>query len=895
MSAAAEATQAQMVKLTINGREVEARQGQTILEAARDAGVDIPTLCHDPRLEPYGACRICLVEVEGARGPMASCGTKVNEGMKVQTHTDKIVKLRKFILELLLTNHPLDCPVCEAAGDCRLQDYSYEYLVDMVPWGWRAPEATDPGDHPNVAHFGARCILCGRCVRICREIMSIGCWGYLNRGYDTEVDTPYRRPLTEVGCVSCGQCVSTCPVGAIVGQRAPMGAREWQTEKVRTACSYCSNGCELVVHAFNGRVVRVTSATERGLNGGNLCIKGRFGQGYADSPDRLLKPLVKDASGQLQEATWDEALTRIADEAVRLRAEGAGSAFAVVGGTHLTNEAAYLLQKLARGVFGSNNIAASDEAMKAQTAQGLAPTLGIPATTNGRADLARAGAVLVVGSNLTESNPVLALEVIKAMRKGKPVIVIDPRNTDLARRATVHLAVKPGTDLAVLRGMMAHLVAQGLTDADFISKNTEGYEALADSLRGVDIAVEAAKAGVDVAKLTEAAEAFAKAGAAAVLFGSGVALAPNAVDVVSAVADLAMLTGNIGKAGAGVYPLLSGANSQGLADMGIRRCGLPGGVPVEDADACARFDAAWGSELAKVAKGESLTGIFDAISEGKVRFLYIAGDDPALGLPDEVRAAEQLQKVPFLVVQDSFLTDTAKYADVVLPSAAPTEDEGTFTNTERVIQLVKTVVAPKGQSLPDWKILKSVANKLGADWAYGAPADILGEIADLVPAYAGVTYPRLEAGGIAWPCPALDHAGTPILHADGFKGTFAPVAAGVANTEADGEGWLALVTGSVLQHHESGARTRRSEGLIKLKASAAVEVNPADAARAGVADGGLALVTSRAGNCVEVAVEVTSRVPAGVVFVPGFDPAAPVTRLLSRNREVVPAVKVQPL
>ena len=268
MPAPAEATSVEVVNLTLNGQEVRARLGQTILEVAREAGVDIPTLCHDPRLEPYGACRLCLVEVEGARGPMAACGAKVSEGMKVQTHTEKIVKLRKFVLELLLTNHPLDCPVCEAAGDCRLQDYAYEYLVDMVPWGWRPPQVGDPGNHPNVAHFGARCILCGRCVRICREVMSIGCWGYLNRGYDSEVDTPYRLPLEEVGCVSCGQCVSTCPVGAITGQRTPFGARAWQTEKVRTVCSYCSNGCELLVHGYNGRVVQGPIRTGQGSQPG---------------------------------------------------------------------------------------------------------------------------------------------------------------------------------------------------------------------------------------------------------------------------------------------------------------------------------------------------------------------------------------------------------------------------------------------------------------------------------------------------------------------------------------------------------------------------------------------------------------------------------------------------
>ena len=474
----------QTVTLTINGREVQGQTGQTILEVACGAGMEIPTLCHDPRLEPYGACRMCLVEVEGARGPMASCGTTVKEGMKVQTHSEKIVKIRKFVMELLLTNHPLDCPVCEAAGDCRLQDYAYEYLVDMVPWGWRAPVAGTPGEHPNVAHFGARCILCGRCVRICREVMSIGCWGYLNRGYESEVDTPYRLPLTEVDCVSCGQCVSTCPVGAIVGQRAPQGAREWQTEKTVSTCSYCADGCRLVLHSYRDRVVKVASEVGKGLNGGNLCIKGRFGMGYADSPDRLTKPLVRNSKGELEETTWEAALALVKDNITAAKKAKGGEAVAAICGTHATNEAAYLLQKLMRSVVGSNSIDAIDHAEQAASEQVLEAAFGLAAATDSRAGLAEADVILVVGANLTESHPVLALEVIKAVRGGKTVIVMDPRGTELAGKAALHLAVRPGGDVAALRAMMRHLLDEGLADKDFIGARTEGFAALEKSRGG---------------------------------------------------------------------------------------------------------------------------------------------------------------------------------------------------------------------------------------------------------------------------------------------------------------------------------------------------------------------------------------------------------------------------
>lgn len=867
MPAAVGATEVQTVKMTINGREVEALAGQTILEAARGAGVDIPTLCHDPRLEPYGACRLCLVEVEGARGPMASCGTKVNDGMKIETHSEKIVKLRKFVLELLLTNHPLDCPVCEAAGDCRLQDYAYEYLVDMVPWGWRAPEASDPGSHPNVAHFGSRCILCGRCVRICREVMSIGCWGYLNRGYESEVDTPYRRPLDEVGCVSCGQCVSTCPVGAVTTQRAPMGARQWQTEKTRTTCSYCSNGCELIVHTYGGRVVRVASEIESGLNKGNLCVKGRFGQGYADSPDRLLKPLVRNADGELVEASWDEAIGRVADELARLKAEDKAQAFALLCGTHCTNETAYLAQKMARTVVGSNNVASSDQALKTSVQEALGAALGCEGATGDRTDLEKAGVILVVGSNLTESNPVLALSVIRAIRQGRTVIVIDPRTTELARRATIHLAPKPGMDLALLRSMVTHVLDLGLDDKGFVAAHVDGLEGLRASLAGVDADAQASGAGVDPADVRRAAEEFAKAETAAVLLGTGIMSSPDPSGVVAALADLVLLTGNVGKPGSGVFPLLGGANSQGLSDMGV--------APATDS------------------QGRALRDIFEGLESGDIRFLYVIGCDPALEYPDESLTANGLREA-FLVVQDSFLTSTASLADVVLPAAVAVEDEGSYTNVERLVQWVRAARSPRGESLPDLQIIHRVANKLGADWPVCGADDVMREIADLVPGYSSIPSAGLDkdgsasfyvGGGNGRPGPAVE----------GWKGTLVPIPPSGAQEPERGDGTLTLITGSALQHHESGVRSRRAEGLTRLNAAAVIQVNPADAATMGLSDGETVRVSAESGATVELAATVTDRVPEGVVFMPGFDPAAPLTRLVGRDRPGVSFVKVQAL
>ncbi len=896
MPAAAEPTGVQPVTLTLNGREIQALPGKTILEVAREAGVDIPTLCHDPRLEPYGACRMCLVEVEGARGPMAACGTAVRDGMVVETHSEKILKLRKFVLELLLTNHPLDCPVCEAAGDCRLQDYAYEYLVDMVPWGWRGPLAGDPGEHPNVAHFGARCILCGRCVRICREVMSIGCWGYLNRGYESEVDTPYRLPLQQVGCVSCGQCVSTCPVGAIVGQRTPQGAREWQTTKTTTTCSYCSNGCRLVVHGYRDRVVRVASELEKGLNVGNLCVKGRFGLGYANAADRLTTPLVRNAAGDLEQASWEEALARVVEKATAVRKEKGGQAMAAVCGTHCTNEAGYLLQKLVRTHFASNNIDSIDHGWQVASEEALTATLGVAAATNSRKDLSEADVILVVGANLTESDPVLALDVIRAMRKGKTVIVVDPRTTELARRARMHLAVKPGTDLALLRGVMRHLVDLGMQDEDFIADRTEGFAAFKTSLEGVDVGAEAETCRLDVEVLRAAAEAFGQAAAAAILYGPGLTQGAKGVASVKAAVYLALLTGNIGRPGTGIYPLRSGANSQGLFDMGVRPDRLPGGALPSDAEAVTRVEAAWGATLPTEAAGHTLRRTLEAAEAGEIGFLYVVGADPALSAADETRTRTALQEAGFLVVEDSFLTDTAAYADVVLPSVVSSEDDGTFTNVERFVQRVRPAAPPLGEALPDWQIVQRLANGLGADWAYADPADVMREISDVVWCYKGISYDRIDEEGMQPPCPAIDHLGTPILHVDQFsrgKAAFAAVESGVSETTVDADYPFLLLTGCVLEHHGTGVRSRRASGLTQLVEEARLEINPGDADRLGIADGDRVKVVARNQGAIELGAWVTGRVPAGVLFAPGFSATAPVSRLLERGASNPPAVRVE--
>lgn len=895
MSPVAQTTEKQVVTVTINGREVQGRAGQTILEVAQAAGVDIPTLCHDPRLEPYGACRMCLVEVEGARGPMAACGTAIREGMVIETHTDKINKMRKFVLELLLTNHPLDCPVCEAAGDCRLQDYAYEYLVDMVPWGWRPPEASDPGDHPNIAHFSSRCILCGRCVRICREVMGIGCWGYLNRGYDSEVDTPYRLPLKEVECVSCGQCVSTCPVGAITGQRSPQGARAWQTSKTVSTCSYCADGCRIVLHGYQGKVVKTDAQTGMGLNQGNLCVKGRFGQGFGDAGDRVTKPLVRNAKGKLEEATWEKALSLVAEKLTNAASGGKGGGVGAICGTSCTNEAGYLLQKLMRAVLGSNNVDAVDHAEMAVVEDKLDEVLGGVAATMSRSELAEADVILLAGANLTESHPVLALEVIKALRSGKSLIVIDPRRTDLAKKATIHLQIKPGTDLAALRAMMRVILDLELVDEKFVKESTDCYNVLEGSLEDLDLSVEAATCGVEADLLGQAAALLGGAEAAATLFGSGIARGAKAANTVSALVDLALVTGNIGRPGAGIVPLRAGANSQGLYDMGVRPNRLPGRAGVGADETVAKLEEAWGVTLQGLGKGSSVTKMLES-GKGDLEALWVLGADPALALADEKSVREALDKIGFVVVQDSFLSDTAEYADVVLPAAVATEDEGTFTNGERMVQRVRAGVSPAGESRPDWQIVLSVAQAMGTEWDYACPGAVMAEISQTVSGYECVDYGALESEGVQTPCGDGQTVGTALLYADGFpvgKAVLSAVDGAVAGVVTDNKFPLALISGTVREHHGTGVRTRRVSGLTKLVKEAVLEVSKADAEKAKVSDGTRVRVVSQRGGSVEVVAKVSPRVPDGVVFLPGFSSEAPVTRLQGPKGAGMPAIRLE--
>ena len=891
-------TEVKTLTLTIDGQEVTVDPGTTVLEAARSVGIDIPTLCHDPRLEPFGACRLCLVEVEGGRAPMPSCALKCGDGMVVHTRTEKIMKLRKFVIELLVSYHPLECPVCEAAGDCRLQDYAHEYGVAVSPWGWHPLEFATRDDHPNVARDPNRCILCGRCVRICREVMGIGCWGFRSRGYDTIIDTAYNMPLEAVNCVSCGQCVSTCPVGALNMKRSRFAARNWQTDKTKTVCDFCAVGCEQEVQTFRGKLVRVKAPIGEGVNQGNLCVKGRFGMEYVNSDERLIAPLVRGEDGLLTPATWDDALARAAEG---LKKAKAAKAVGVIASARCTNEENYLLQKLARTVLGTNNIDSGARYNQAAAVATVGKVLPYPAMTNSVADLTDADVLLIAGSNTTEEHPVLALQLIKAARQGKTLIVIDPRRTDIAKRATLHLAVKPGTDTLLLAAMLRHIIDSGLQDKDYIAANAEGYEELVESLQAVSLEAAAEACGLAAADIKTAAELYGKAAAASILYSAGLTQQVNGAAAVTALADLAVITGNLGRPGTGINGLAGQANAQGACDMGCLPDYLPGYHALTDADGVKAVEAAMG-RLGDKNPGKTIGEMLQGVLDGQIKALYVVGENPAVSEPGAAAVKEALEQAEFLVVQDIFLSETARYADVVLPACVITERDGTLTNTERRVQRVREALPPLDGCKPDWEIVLALANQLGADWAYASPADIMVEIAKAVPQYAGISYERLDQGDIQWPCVSVEDEGTPVLYADGFgerKALLQPVEVApvdTADSAADGYAFT-LTTGIEREHFGTGSRSRRAPGLSGLVAEGRLEINATDASSLGIASGDRVQVTSPWGNIEPVAV-IAPTVPQGLVFMPQHYAEAAAAALfpaVSDPVTKVPALKAVPV
>jgi len=877
------------VELTIDGRMVKAEPGTTILQAARSAGIDIPTLCQDDRLEPFAACRLCLVEVEGARGPVASCAAEAAEGMVVRTETDEIVEQRRVLLDLMLSDHKADCLTCDRAGDCRLQDLAYRYGVETSSYAGEKREYPLRDDTPFIVFDPSKCILCGRCVGICDEVQQCHVLNFAERGFPAFISTSYGRSMVETTCEMCGNCVSACPTGALQDKRSRHTVRAWDVEKVDTVCPYCGCGCNLTLHVADGKVVRVTSKVGEGPGGGNLCVKGRYGFEFIAHPDRLTRPLVR-VDGTLTPASWDEALELITSKLFEIRHEHGPDAIVGFASARCTNEEDYVFQKFMRAVIGTNNVDHCARLCHASTVTGLAQSFGSAAMTNSFADLEMADAFLIIGSNTSESHPIGALHVKKALRNGAKLIVADPREIDMARRADIHLRLRPGTNVALLNGLAHVIIEEGMADDEFIAARTEGFEEMREAVRPYAPALVEEITGVPADKIVAAARILGTVERAAILYSMGITQHSHGTEHVLAISNLAMLTGNVGRPGTGVNPLRGQNNVQGACDMGALPNVFPGYQPVTDPALRARWEEAWGVELpAEV--GLTVTETFDAIHEGSVKALIVMGENVMLSDPDQTHVEEALRKLDFLVVQDIFLTETADFADVVLPAACFAEKDGTFTNTERRVQLLRKAVEAPGEAREDWWTWCELAHRLGhAEKWHCTPtqAEIMDEIARLTPSYGGISHRRLDKeGGLAWPVPDEEHPGTPILHTERFargKGRFFGVEYKAAAEEPDEDYPLTLTTGRMLEHYHTGTMTRRVEGINELVPTGFVEISPADAERLGVVDGRPVTVETRRGR-IETPAWVTDRVGEGVVFIPFHFWEGPANRLTNPARD----------
>ncbi|MFW6150237.1 MAG: formate dehydrogenase subunit alpha [Chloroflexota bacterium] len=876
------------VSLTIDGRQVEVAKGATVLHAAQQAGISIPTLCYHADLSPFGACRLCVVEVENMRGFPPACTTPVSEGMVVHTDTPRLQKLRRSTLELILSEHPYSCLTCPKNLNCELQDVARRIGLEQVSLPSTFKQLPVDRENPFFDRDYNLCILCGRCVRMCQEVRGTGAIAFVNRGSETLVGTAFDHALTDTNCEFCAACVDACPTGALIDR-----AERWQGNSgrdVTTTCPYCGVGCQITLRVNEDHIV--TSKPANGpANHGQVCVKGRFGIAqFVHHSDRLTSPLIK-RNGTLERASWDEALELVATRLGSYAAEE----LAVISSAKCTNEENYLVQKFARAVLGTNSVDHCARLCHAPTVAGLVQTFGSGAMTNSIGEIGDAACVLAIGTNTTETHPVTALEVKRAVRNGARLIVANPREIDLCRFASHFLQHRPGTDVALLMGMMRVIVEEGLADREFVTERCENFDAFRESLEQFDPSFVERITDVPWEKIAEAARTYATARPATTLYAMGITQHSHGTDNVMAVANLAMLTGNVGKPSTGVNPLRGQNNVQGACDLGALPNVYSGYQAVTNPAIREKFEEAWGTSLPSD-PGLTVTEMFASALQGKVRAMYLVGENPALSDPDLTHVREALARLDFLVVQDIFLSETAEFAHVVLPAASFAEKDGTFTNTERRVQRVRKAIEPIGDSRPDWWITSQIARRMGGHgFGYSDPFDIQEEIRSLTPSYGGISYQRLEDTGLQWPCPTDDHPGTPILHVSNFvrgKGRFIPLSYLPPKEQPDEEYPLILTTGRTLYHFHTGTMTRRVEDIHAMQPWGTVEISPEDAARLGVRQGEMVKVSSRRGE-LTVRARVTDASPWGVVFMAFHFSESPANVLT--NPELDPTSKIPEL
>lgn len=878
------------ISLTVNGRTVNVPEDFTVLKAIEKAGHYVPTLCHDATLKPFGACRLCIVKIEGLRGLPTSCTTPAQEGMVVQTETEEIQKVRRIIVELMIANHPLSCLECNSSQICELLKVAQVVGVqERSVKRLRRGKLNKPQDTSNPAYnFDPnKCILCGRCVRTCDEIVGIGAIDFAYRGQDTMISPFGAKPLALSECQTCGECVEHCPTGALRPKQDQFTEKE-----VKTICPYCGVGCAIYLGLRGQTVVQVRGDVQSPVNRGELCVKGRYGIDFIHHPERLTRPLMRLGNGSktvfssemsepFKEADWDQALGRIVQEFKRIREHHGPDSIGVLSSAKCTNEDNYILQKFARAGLGTNNVDHCARLCHASTVAAAMAAFGDGAMSNSLSDVDLAEVFFVIGSNTTDCHPIIGRKIRRAIRnKEARLIVADPRAIELSESAEVYLGQFPGTDVALLNGMMRQIVDEGLYNKTFITQRCEEFEPFLESLAPYDLKTVEDITGVAGETIRRAALLFGQAKRAMVLYGMGITQHITGTENVKTIANLLMLTGNLGRPGTGFAPLRGQNNVQGACDMGALPVVFPGYQRVDNPSLRKKFEKAWGKRLSEK-PGLTVTEMFQAAEDGELKALYVMGENPMLSEPDLNHAKRAVAKLEMLVVQDIFLTETALLADVVLPATSFAEKNGTFTNTERRIQLVRQALAPPGEAREDWKIICDLSTRSGFPMNYESSAKIMDEISQLTPIYGGITHDRLSREGLQWPCWDAEHPGTPMLHKGEFtrgRGLF-HVVHDRPPAELPTKSYpIILTTGRILEHWHTGSMSHRSHVLESLAPESRVEINPLDALQLGLEEGDVISLSSRRG-AIQTKVKKTQRVRPGQAFLAFHWKDAPANRL----------------
>jgi len=868
------------VTLQIDGHAVSVPAGTSLMRAAVEAGIRVPKLCATDSVEAFGSCRLCLVEVEGRRGYPASCTTPAEAGMVVRTQTPKLAELRRGVMELYISDHPLDCLTCSANGNCELQDMAGAVGLRAVRYGVgeaagaHHTKAAKDESNPYFTYDPSKCIVCSRCVRACEEVQGTFALTISGRGFDSRVSPGQDEAFMASECVSCGACVEACPTATLQEKSVIwLGQAE---HAVTTTCAYCGVGCGFKAEMKGSTVVRMVPWKDGKANEGHACVKGRFAWGYATHPDRLKTPKIRERiTDPWREVSWDEAIGFAAARFKAIQAEHGRDAVGGITSSRCTNEETYLVQKLVRAAFGTNNVDTCARVCHSPTGYGLGQTYGTSAGTQDFASVAHADVVLVIGANPTDAHPVFASRMKRRLRQGARLIVIDPRRIELVRTPHVaaehHLQLRPGTNVAVLNALAHVVVTEGLVNEAFVAERCEraSFEAWRSFVARPEHAPEAVQAttGVPAAELRAAARLYAAGPNSALYYGLGVTEHSQGSTAVIAIANLAMACGMVGREGVGVNPLRGQNNVQGACDMGSFPHELPGYRHVSDATVRADFEAAWGVALS-AEPGLRIPNMFDAALAGRFKGLYCQGEDILQSDPDTRHVAAALEAMDCVVVQDLFENETAKYAHVLLPGSSFLEKDGTFTNAERRISRVRRVMPPLA-GLADWEVTVKLAQALGYPMSYAHPEDIMREIAALTPSFAGVSYEKIDRlGSVQWPCHAgTAEAGTSVMHEHGFvrgKGRFFNTPFVASDEKVTRRFPLLLTTGRILSQYNVGAQTRRTANTT-WHAEDRLDIHPHDAEERGIRDGDEVALESRAGRTV-LRAQLTERVQPGVVF-----------------------------